>query len=105
MKDWMKGPFLDISKYKDTSPATITLYPELFEQLFNDKDKYSAFLDYHDFYHSGRLSYTNVKALLENFTRCESCEQWFDQDDLIDTEQMIGGGVGHVCEDCTNTLR
>jgi hypothetical protein len=105
MKDWMKGPFLDPSKYLTDTPETISVYSEVFESLFNVTDRYSAFHDYWINYHSDALSYDDVVDLLSNFTRCSSCEQWFDRDDLIDTEEMIGGGIGYACEACVDTLR
>lgn len=104
MKAWMQGPFLDITKYQTNEPEIITLYPELFEQLFSATSRYSAFDDYRTFYHNDTLSYLDVKVLLENFVQCECCDGWFDRDDLVDTEQMIGGGVGLQCEDCAKTL-
>lgn len=106
LKEWMKGPFLgpeDI-KSNDDTPDTITVYPELFARYFEDQDRYSAFHDYWINYQSDALSYDDVVDLLSNFTRCSSCEQWFDRDELLDTEEMIGGGVGYVCEDCAGTL-
>jgi hypothetical protein len=103
-KTWMSGPFLDISHYTESVPKQITIYPELFEQLFNEQNRYSAFYDYFVFYHSSALTYTDAQAILENFTQCQCCEQWFDRDDLVDTEQMIGGGAGLQCEDCVSTL-
>lgn len=104
MKDWMKGPFLDVTKYIDNTPATITVYKELFDSLFQEADKYSAFHDYWIHYHSDALSYTDVTELLENFKQCSSCSQWFDSDELVDTEEMMGGGIGYVCEACASTL-
>ena len=104
MKDWMKGPFLEIKKTENTGPEVITLYPHLFKQLFDTTNRYSAFYDYQVFYHTDMRSENDVKVLLENFTQCQCCEQWFDRDDLIDTEQMIGGGTGLQCEDCVSTL-
>lgn len=106
MKDWMKGPFLtpgDI-KFNNSTPETITVYPELFAAYFDEKDVYSAFHSYWVYYHSEVLSFADVDSLLQNFTRCVSCEEWFDRDELVDTNEMIGGGIGYVCEACASTL-
>ena len=104
MKAWMQGPFLDITKYQTSELEVITLYPELFQQLFQSESRYSAFDAYRTFYHTSDMSYHDAKVLLENFVRCECCEQWFNRDDLLDTEQVVGGGVGLQCEDCAHTL-
>lgn len=32
--------------------------------------------------------------------QCSQCEEWFDEDDLYDTEEAIGGGCGYLCEQC-----
>jgi hypothetical protein len=106
MKDWMKRPFLTPADIKsnDETPDIITVYPELFARYFDEQDMYSAFHSYWIYYHSDALSYNNVDDLLQNFKRCESCDSWFDADELIDTESMVGGGVGYVCEDCAGTL-
>lgn len=37
---------------------------------------------------------------LQDYSRCESCENWFLYDDLTDTEGMLNGGIGKVCEQC-----
>lgn len=106
MKDWMKGPFLtpvDIQPNYET-PDTITVYPELFAHYFDEQDIYSAFHSYWIYYHSDALSYSDVDSLLQSFTRCVSCEEWFDHNELVDTETMIGGGIGHTCEACAGTL-
>lgn len=104
MKNWMKGPFLDHTKYETTMSDTITLYPDLFQNLFDETSRYNAFYNYRVFYHTDSMSYEEVKYLLENFTQCNSCDEWFDQDELFDTEQIVGGGVGRVCEACIDTL-
>jgi hypothetical protein len=104
MKDWMKGPFLNTSNYTSVEDETITLYPDLFTQLFKPEDRYSAFDSYRNYYHDNNITTEKAKVLLENFSQCSSCDEWFDKDDLVDTEQMIGGGVGYACEACTGTL-
>jgi hypothetical protein len=104
-KEWMNGPFLDISHYVDNTPTTITIYPELFDQLFAPEDRYSAFYTYYTEYRSEMHTLKDVQDILANFTRCASCDNWSDRDELIDTETMVGGGVGMVCESCRETLR
>jgi hypothetical protein len=104
MKDWMKGPFLNTSSYTSVKDETITVYPDLFTQLFKPEDRYSAFDSYHTHYYDSNMTVEKTKVLLENFNQCASCNEWFDRDDLVDTEQMIGGGVGDVCEACADTL-
>ena len=36
--------------------------------------------------------------------RCSCCEEPFAIDDMVDTETMVGGGVGYQCEGCAETL-
>lgn len=104
MKDWMKGPFLNIGRYKDTLSTTITEHKDLFDSIFNDEDRGSAFVDYMNMYHSEALSVSDVEDLLHNFQQCSSCETWYDADDLLDTEEQVNGGVGMVCGSCLDTL-
>jgi len=35
-----------------------------------------------------------------NNQQCNICKEWFEEDELIDTEGMVNGSVGHVCEQC-----
>lgn len=37
---------------------------------------------------------------LEELKQCEICHEWFNEDELFDTEGMLNGGVGYVCEQC-----
>jgi hypothetical protein len=46
----------------------------------------------------------DAKEILLSMKICETCEEWFVDDELIDTEMMAGGGVGLVCSDCAVTL-
>lgn len=36
----------------------------------------------------------------EEAERCEMCGQWFNLDELVDTEGMVNGGIGYCCDDC-----
>lgn len=33
-------------------------------------------------------------------SKCEICQGLYNDDELIDTEGMVNGGVGKVCEQC-----
>lgn len=37
---------------------------------------------------------------LEELEKCAICEEWNSPDDLYDSEGMVDGGVGYVCEQC-----
>jgi hypothetical protein len=37
---------------------------------------------------------------LEELEQCEICEEWFKNEDLTDTEGMVGGGCGYACPQC-----
>lgn len=37
---------------------------------------------------------------IEEMKKCDRCEEWFKEEDLTDTEEMIGGGIGDLCDDC-----
>lgn len=37
---------------------------------------------------------------MEEKKQCEICGEWFDEDELIDTTEMINGGCGYCCEQC-----
>ena len=32
--------------------------------------------------------------------QCEICNEWFPEEELIDTTEMINGGCGFCCEQC-----
>lgn len=40
----------------------------------------------------------------EEMEKCAMCEEYFRHDDLIDTEGLLNGGVGNICEDCLKNL-
>lgn len=37
---------------------------------------------------------------IEEMVQCDRCEEFFREDDLIDTEEMVGGNIGLLCWDC-----
>ena len=39
---------------------------------------------------------------IEEMQKCDRCEEYFLEDDLTDTEEMAGGGIGYLCLDCLN---
>lgn len=42
----------------------------------------------------------NEDADIEELKQCPLCEEWFEEDELIDTEGLVNGSVGYVCEQC-----
>lgn len=40
----------------------------------------------------------------EEMVMCPMCEEYFKEEDLIDTEGLPNGGVGNICEDCLKNL-
>ena len=52
-------------------------------------------------------NYTNVQVCpscdsreIEELEKCCNCEEYFKEEDLIDTEQIVNQGVGMVCIQC-----
>lgn len=39
---------------------------------------------------------TDIKEL----EQCAVCEEWFEEEDLTDTEGLVNGGIGYVCPQC-----
>lgn len=39
-------------------------------------------------------------VVYSNFSQCEICHEWFLNEELEDTTEMINGGCGYCCEDC-----
>lgn len=37
---------------------------------------------------------------IEEMKECARCEEFFREDDLTDTEGLVGGGIGDLCFDC-----
>jgi hypothetical protein len=104
VKDWSNAKFLDITKYQTSEPTVITLFPDLFDSIFAEQDRLSAFINFKDFYYQSSMTEQDAKEILLSMKICETCEEWFVDDELIDTEMMVGGGVGLVCSDCASTL-
>lgn len=40
------------------------------------------------------------EIIFNNFAQCEICHEWFLNEELEDTTEMINGGCGYCCEDC-----
>ncbi len=37
---------------------------------------------------------------IEEMKECDRCGEFFREDDLTDTEGLVGGGIGDLCFDC-----
>lgn len=37
---------------------------------------------------------------IEEMRECDRCGEYCLEDDLVDTEELAGGGIGYVCPDC-----
>lgn len=37
---------------------------------------------------------------IEELGQCGICEEWFREEELIDTSEMMNGGCGYCCEQC-----
>lgn len=37
---------------------------------------------------------------IEELSKCDLCDEWFEEEALIDTDGMVNGSVGYVCEQC-----
>ena len=37
---------------------------------------------------------------IEELQKCDICHEYFLEDELVDTEGMLNGGVGYACEQC-----
>lgn len=80
----------------------IILSPALFEEglkegfiIQNDKTK-RAILDYDKMVEFIR----NKNVPRGTDKRCPICNELCPEDDMIDTEGMVNGGIGEVCEQC-----
>lgn len=105
MKDWMKGPFLTPADIPATIiPESLNVYSDLFKQHFKPEEINGAFYDFYTKYYTTDMSYSDVNYLLSSFKKCSVCEEWESSDDMEDTTQMIGGGVGDVCSYCVGEL-
>lgn len=68
-------------------------------------------ITYEDFYEVGNLFTDRHKMTIlvcphcesediEEMVQCDRCEEFFRENDLIDTEEMVGGNIGLLCCDC-----
>ena len=39
-------------------------------------------------------------AVFENMEQCEICGEWYPEDYIHDTTEMVNGGCGECCEQC-----
>lgn len=46
----------------------------------------------------------NFEDYLENLEKCNNCDNLEEKEKMFDTEQIINGGVGLVCENCYKDL-
>ncbi len=37
---------------------------------------------------------------IEEMQECDYCGEWNKEDDLEDTEGLVGGGIGYLCPQC-----
>ena len=37
---------------------------------------------------------------IEEMKECDRCGEYCLEDDLVDTEELAGGGIGDICPDC-----
>ena len=49
---------------------------------------------------------TSLDELMDTFglKKCDVCGHYELESDLIDTECLVGGGIGNVCESCHNDM-
>lgn len=47
-----------------------------------------------------------IDTICENhdLKKCDGCDEYCNSNELTDTEGMINGGVGDLCESCINDL-
>lgn len=66
---------------------------------------------YEDFYEIGTMFLNKTEMTLEkcphcdsdefeSMTECEQCGEYCRDCDLLDTEELAGGGIGFICYDC-----
>lgn len=56
-----------------------------------------------DGYHTTYIKHICPYCESENYEEmktCDCCGDYFEEDELIDTEESINGGIGYVCEQC-----
>ena len=70
---------------------------------------------YEDFYEIGAKFPNKTKMILEKcphcggediieLEKCEKCGEYCLDADLVDTDEMVGGGIGYICLDCFKDL-
>jgi hypothetical protein len=74
-------------------------YPEI-----NEQTSYEDLIDYL------KEADAKTKILIQDLTeewyeerglrKCHICNEWFEEDDLNDTEGLVNGGLGYVCDQC-----
>ena len=46
----------------------------------------------------------NFEDYLDELVKCEQCDEINERDKMIDTEQIVNGGVGLICEECYRSI-
>lgn len=41
---------------------------------------------------------------IEELVKCEQCDEIYEKDMMIDTEQVVNGGIGLICEECYRSI-
>lgn len=67
---------------------------------------YGVYFDFPDHHYYPSVDYKgcpNCEAFeddIEEVVECDSCGEYYPQDDLYDTTGCINGGIGFICEQC-----
>lgn len=54
-------------------------------------------------YLNGELKEQELLNIFE-LEKCEQCGNYNLKEDLFDTETIIDGGIGYICESCSNDI-
>lgn len=46
----------------------------------------------------------NFEDYIYELTKCGQCEEIGEKDNMIDTEQIVNGGIGLICEECYRSI-
>lgn len=75
---------------------------ELWENCTGDEIR-SILEDYLTLPAEYRIKYT-FEDYIADLRTCDNCKSIEREEDLYDTENMVNGGIGKICENCLNDM-
>lgn len=72
----------------------------IFKEPAVQKDIYDVENDFENVIHTETFVCPRCGGYFVELIKCDGCHNYFEEDELMDTESFINGGIGYVCRQC-----